>query len=53
VAADPQPGAELVCAAAMRCGLIEDAGECLPQAPLSGGEALEVIGRALSLQKTE
>jgi hypothetical protein len=53
VAADPQPGAELVCAAAMRCGLIEDAGECLPQAPLSGGEALEVIGRALSLQQTE
>jgi hypothetical protein len=43
----------LLCDAATRCGILADAAECLPQARLSGGEALEILGRALSLQKTE
>ncbi|HEX2465901.1 MAG TPA: hypothetical protein VHR17_14865 [Thermoanaerobaculia bacterium] len=53
VAASPSPGATLLCDAATRCGILADAAECLPQARLSGGEALEILGRALSLQKTE
>jgi tetratricopeptide (TPR) repeat protein len=52
-AANPRPGPELVCGAATRCGLIDDAAECLPQAKVSGGEALGILGRALSLQKSE
>jgi hypothetical protein len=52
-AANPQPGAELLCGVAVRCGLLDDAAECLPQARLSGGEALELLGRALSLLQTE
>ena len=46
--------ARLCCAMPrLRCGILADAAECLPQARLSGGEALGVLGRALSLQKAE
>jgi hypothetical protein len=38
---------------AARCGLLDDVGECLPQATLSGGDALSMLGRALSLAATE
>ena len=53
VAATPSPGATLLCDAALRCAILADAAECLPQARLSGGEALGILGRALSLQKAE
>ena len=39
VAATPSPGATLLCDAALRCAILADAAECLPQARLSGGEA--------------
>jgi tetratricopeptide (TPR) repeat protein len=45
--AHPSPGASFLCGVAARCGLLDDAADCLPQARLSGGEALEILGRAL------
>ena len=42
-----------ICDAATRCKILNEAAECLPQGGLSGGEALGLLGRALSLQKTE
>jgi tetratricopeptide (TPR) repeat protein len=42
-----------LCGVAARCGLLEDQYECLPQARLSGGEALALLGRALSIQRAE
>lgn len=33
------------CAAAVACGLVAEAGECLPSAPLSGHEAVDWISR--------
>jgi hypothetical protein len=52
-AANPSPSASLLCDTAARCGILGEAAECLPQARLSGGEALGILGRALSLQKAE
>ena len=43
-AGDGQPA---VCGTAARCGLIASPGDCLPAAPLSGGDAVELIRRAL------
>jgi hypothetical protein len=42
-----RPSLEFVCATAAACGLIPSPGDCLPQAPLAGGEALELIRLAL------
>jgi hypothetical protein len=42
-----RPSLDFTCATAAACGLIPSAGDCLPQAPLSGAEALELIRRAL------
>ena len=53
VASSRSPASTLVCETATRCAILADAAECLPQAKLSGGEALGILGRALSLQKTE
>ena len=53
VASSRSPGMTLVCETATRCGILAEAAECLPQGKLSGGEALGVLGHALSLQKTE
>ncbi len=46
---DPELGAsvESLCATAARCGLLADAGECLPGGPLSGTAAAEMSRRAL------
>jgi hypothetical protein len=49
----PSPSTTTVCDAATRCRIIASAAECLPQARLSGGEALGLLGRALSLEKVE
>jgi UDP-N-acetylglucosamine--N-acetylmuramyl-(pentapeptide) pyrophosphoryl-undecaprenol N-acetylglucosamine transferase len=38
------PGAD-ACAAGLACGLLAEAGECLPSAPISGREAVEWIRR--------
>jgi hypothetical protein len=38
-------GAADACAAALACGLLAEAGECLPAAPLAGREAVEWIRR--------
>lgn len=56
-AADPPPAClagsaapaspEAVCRTAARCLLLADAAECLPQAPVSGREAVELIRRTL------
>ena len=46
------PSQETVCAAAARCGLLGEPADCLPGAPLSGGEALELVRRALRLFST-
>lgn len=40
---------ESVCAAALRCRLISEPGECRPQAAISGREAAEVLRRTLHL----
>jgi hypothetical protein len=53
VAASPSPGATLLCETATRCGILGEVVECLPLGRLSGGEALGILGRALSLQKGE
>jgi hypothetical protein len=42
-----RPSYEFVCGTAASCGLIASAGDCLPRAPMSGSEALEVIRRTL------
>ncbi|HVR30276.1 MAG TPA: hypothetical protein VMS86_12170 [Thermoanaerobaculia bacterium] len=52
-ATHPAPGAAFLCGVAARCGLVAEADECLPQASLSGGEALEILGRALSVRPAE
>lgn len=44
---NPRPSYDFVCGTAAACGLIPSPGDCLPRAPMSGGEALEVIRRAL------
>ena len=41
-----------MCAAAARCGLLPEPADCLPGAPLSGAEALELVRRALRLFST-
>jgi tetratricopeptide (TPR) repeat protein len=53
IAASPSPGAGSLCETATRCAILAEVAECLPQGRLSGGEALGIVGRALSLQKTE
>ena len=53
VAASPAPGMTLLCETATRCGILGEVAECLPQGRLSGGEALGILGHALSLQKAE
>jgi hypothetical protein len=40
--------AEFLCRAAVSCGLLGEDGDCLPEAVLSGAEALELTRRALS-----
>ncbi len=40
------PGAETACALAAGCGLLPSAADCLPGAPLAGGEAVEMVRRA-------
>lgn len=45
----PEPSTESVCATAVRCGLIERLEDCLPEAPVSGREALELLRRTLDL----
>jgi hypothetical protein len=42
-----RPSWEFVCSTGAACGLIPSAADCLPRAPLSGAEALELIRRAL------
>ena len=51
IAASPRLAGDLLCAAAARCRLIASAADCLPRATLSGGEALELIRRALDLAR--
>lgn len=41
-----RPTAVFVCDTAAACGLLTSPGDCLPRAPLSGAEALELIRRA-------
>jgi hypothetical protein len=41
------PGLPAACAAAVRCRLIADPGDCLPNARLSGREAIEWVRRVL------
>ena len=53
VRAHPAPRADFLCGVAARCGLLAEVDECLPRASLSGGEALEILGRALSLEAGE
>jgi len=43
----PRPSQAWICRAAVGCRLIEAEGDCLPQAPLSGAGALEMMRRAL------
>lgn len=45
---NPAPSRALLCATAARCGLIREAGECLPEAGVSGPEALEWIRRTVT-----
>lgn len=45
----PEPSTDSVCATAVRCGLIERVEDCLPEAPVSGREALELLRRTLDL----
>jgi len=45
--AGPGQAWETVCASAVRCQLLTDPVECLPQASLSGAEAVELIRRTL------
>lgn len=40
--------AELTCEAAVDCGLLVEAAECLPEAGLSGTEAVELVRRTLA-----
>ncbi len=42
-----------VCDRAARCRLIPEAADCLPSAPISGGEALELFRRSLDLLGSE
>jgi hypothetical protein len=49
VALAPRPSSELICSAAARCRLTASVDDCLPQATLGGGEALELVHRALDL----
>jgi len=42
-----RPSLDFVCATAAACGLIPTEGDCLPRAPVSGAEALELVRRAL------
>jgi hypothetical protein len=42
-------GAESVCALAAACRLVPSAADCLPGAPLTGGEAVEMVRRASEL----
>ena len=42
-----------VCEKAARCRLIPEAADCLPWAPVSGGEALELFRRSLDLLGSE
>ncbi len=44
---NPRPSLDFVCSTGAACGLIPSAGDCLPRAPLSGAEALELIRRGL------
>ena len=48
---DRPPSTDLVCAAAARCRLIASPDDCLPRAPLSGAEALDLIRRGLDLAR--
>jgi hypothetical protein len=41
------PPREAACGTAADCRLLDDPGDCLPEAPLSGGEALSLLERAL------
>ena len=43
----PEPSTETVCRSAVRCGLLERMEDCLPGAPVSGREALELLRRTL------
>ena len=49
----PRSSPAFVCELALRCRLIDEADSCLPHARLSGGEALDLLGRSLSLHPTE
>lgn len=44
-----EDGQGTTCEAAVRCGLVSSEEECLPSAPLSGGEGVELIRRTLKL----
>lgn len=48
VAINPRPSPSFVCSTATACGLLPSAGDCLTEASVSGGEALELIRRTLS-----
>ncbi len=48
-ALNPQPSRASVCQTAQRCQLIADPAECLAGSPVAGGEALELVRRALKL----
>ena len=45
----PRPSQEAICAAAERCRLIPSVADCLPEATVSGREALGYVQRALEL----
>lgn len=48
VAINPRPSHSFVCSTAAACGLLPSTGDCLARAPVSGGEALELVRRALA-----
>lgn len=45
----PRPSTEWVCAGAVRCTLLERVEDCLPEASISGREALGLVRRTLEL----
>jgi len=47
-----RPSVERVCTTAVRCTLLERVEDCLPRAPVSGREALELLRRTLELIST-
>lgn len=48
----PDPSTETVCTSAARCGLLQRVEDCLPGAPVSGREVLELLRRTLELTST-